>query len=209
MLSNVCSMGNKMDFIRLCQSTQRQTSNCCVFIFTEKLLNNITGSAIQLHGLTWFRGDRDTTLSDKAHGGGLCVYINKEWCNNAVLLSKHCSSLVEFMFVKCQPLYLPRELMGIVIVAVYISSVPIPRMLFTNCTALSASNKPTNLMAFSFYLVTSNHANLKTIFAKVLPTCELHNKGEQQLGPCLQNRNWLRSLASLFACLPPILETLV
>ncbi len=36
------------------------------------------------------------------------------------LLSKHCSSLVEFMVVKCRPFYLPREFTAIVIVAVYI-----------------------------------------------------------------------------------------
>ncbi len=48
------------------------------------------------------------------------MYINKEWCNNAAVLSKHCSSLVEFMVVKCRPFYLLREFTAIVIVAVYI-----------------------------------------------------------------------------------------
>ncbi|KAI2655641.1 hypothetical protein H4Q32_024234 [Labeo rohita] len=43
-----------------------------------------------------------------------------EWCNNAAGVTKHCSSLVEFMFVKCRPFYLPREFTAIVIVAVYI-----------------------------------------------------------------------------------------
>ncbi len=48
------------------------------------------------------------------------LYINKEWCNNAAVVSKHCSPLVEFMFVKCRPFYLPREFTAIVIGAVYI-----------------------------------------------------------------------------------------
>ncbi len=92
-----------------------------MFVSTEIWLNdNIPDSAIQLNRLTCYRADRDTTLSGKSHGGGLCVYINKEWCNNAAVVLKHCSSLVEFMFVKCRPFYLPREFTAIVIVTVYI-----------------------------------------------------------------------------------------
>ncbi len=92
-----------------------------MFVFTETWLNdNIPDSAIQFHGLSCCRADRDSSLSGKTRGGGLCVYINKEWCNNAAVLSKHCSSLVEFMVVKCRPFYLPREFTAIVIVAVYI-----------------------------------------------------------------------------------------
>ncbi len=48
------------------------------------------------------------------------MYINKEWCNNAVAETKHCSSLVELMVVKCRPFYLQWEFTAIVIVAVYI-----------------------------------------------------------------------------------------
>ncbi len=49
---------------------------------------NIPDSAIQLHGLTCYQVDRDSSLSGKAHRGGLCVYINKEWCINAAVVSK-------------------------------------------------------------------------------------------------------------------------
>ncbi len=104
MLSNVRSLENKLDLIQLSRSTQHEARDCCVFVFTETWLNdNIPDSAIQLNGLTCCRSDRDTTLSGKSRGGGLCVYINKEWCNNTAVVSKHCSSLVEFMFVKCRP----------------------------------------------------------------------------------------------------------
>ncbi len=87
LLSNVRSLENKLDLFRLGRTTQRETRECCVFVFTETWLNNnIPDSAIQLHGLTCYRADRDTALSGKTRGGGLCVYINKEWCNNAVLV---------------------------------------------------------------------------------------------------------------------------
>ncbi len=107
MLSNVRSLENKLDLIQLSQSTQHEARDCCVFVFTETWLNdNIPDSAIQLNRLTCYRADRDSSLSGKTHGGGLFVYINKEWCNNAAEVSKHCSSLVEFMFVKGRPFYL-------------------------------------------------------------------------------------------------------
>ncbi len=47
-----------------------------MFVFTETWLNNnIPDSAIQLHGLTCYQADRDTALSGKTRGGGLCVCI--------------------------------------------------------------------------------------------------------------------------------------
>ncbi len=147
MLSNVRSLENKLDLIQLSWSTQHEARDCCVFVFTETWLNdNIPDSAIQQHGLTSYRADRDSSLSGKARGGGLCVYVNKEWCNNAVVVTKHCSSLVEFMFVKCRPFYLPREFTAIVIVAVYI---PPCAKRFVNCTAPSVNNKQITPTAFS------------------------------------------------------------
>ncbi|KAL0147043.1 hypothetical protein M9458_057567 [Cirrhinus mrigala] len=110
MLSNVRSLENKLDEIQLSRSTEHEARDCCVFVFTETWLNDKTPDyAIQLHGLTCCRVDRDSSLSGKTRGGGLCVYINKEWCNNAAVVTKNCSSLVEFIFVKCRPFYLPRE----------------------------------------------------------------------------------------------------
>ncbi len=86
MLSNVRSLENKLDLIQLSRSTQHEARDCCVFVFTETWLNdNIPDSAIQLNRLTCYRADRDTTLSGKSRVGGLCLYINKEWCNNAAV----------------------------------------------------------------------------------------------------------------------------
>ncbi len=79
MLSNVRSLENKLDLIQLSRSTQHEARDCCVFVFTETWLNdNIPDSAIQLNRLTCYRADRDSSLSGKTRGGGLCVYINKE-----------------------------------------------------------------------------------------------------------------------------------
>ena len=45
--------------------------------------------------MTAFQVDRDATTSGKSRGGGLCLYINKEWSVNATLVTKHCSQLAE------------------------------------------------------------------------------------------------------------------
>ncbi len=160
-----------------------------MFVFTETWLNdNIPDSAIQLNRLTCYRADRDTALSGKSRGGGLCVYINKEWCNNAAVVSKHCSSLEEFMFVKCRPFYLPREFTAIVIVAVYIPPCANAKDALRELYSAISEQQTNNPDGFFIIAGDFNHTNLKTVFAKVLPTCKLCNKGKQYTGLCLHNR---------------------
>lgn len=119
-LANVCSLDSKLDNIHLLRSTQ-QTELCCVSVFTETWLNNsIPDSAIQLDRLTCYRADRALTEGGKTRGGGVCVYIRDAWCQDAVLVCRHCSPLVEFMIIKCRPFYLLREFSDILLVAVYI-----------------------------------------------------------------------------------------
>ncbi len=109
-LANVRSLDNKLDYIRLLRSTQRIVRDCCVFVFTETWLSNsVPDCTIQLDQLSCYRADRVLVEGGKTLGGGLCVYINDEWCRDAVVVYKHCSPLVEFMIIKCRPFYLPRE----------------------------------------------------------------------------------------------------
>ncbi len=91
MLSNVRSLENKLDLIKLSRSTQHETRDCCVFVFTETWLNdNIPDSAIQLHGLTCCRADRDSSLSGKTRGGG-CVCISTK---NGVTMQRYYQNTV-------------------------------------------------------------------------------------------------------------------
>ncbi len=183
MLSNVHSLENKLDLIQISRSTQHEARDCCVFVFTETWLNdNIPDSAIQLNRLTCHRSDRDTTLSGKSRGGGLCVYINKEWCNNTIkILSKHCSSLVEFMFVKCRPFYLPREFTAIVIVAVYIP--PCANAKDALHELYSAINEQQTNNPDGFFIIAGdfNHANLKTGLPKFYQHVNFATRGDNTL----------------------------
>ncbi len=182
MLSNVRSLENKLDLIQLSRSTQHETRDCCVFVFTETWLNdNIPDSAIQLHGLTCCRADRDSSLSGKTRGGGLCVYINKEWCNNAAVLSKHCSSLVEFMVVKCRPFYLPREFTAIVIVAVYIPPCANAKDALRQLYSAISEQQTNNPDGFFIIAGDFNHANLKTVLPKFYQHVNFATRGNNTL----------------------------
>lgn len=100
----------------------RVCRDCCLFIFTESWLHeNIPDEAVQLKGTSLFRADRDAVSSGKSRGGGLCIYINKDWCANATSVFKHCSELVEFLIVSCRPFYLPWEFTSVIVVAIYIA----------------------------------------------------------------------------------------
>ncbi|KAF7691456.1 hypothetical protein HF521_011753, partial [Silurus meridionalis] len=63
----------------------------------------VPDAAIQLDALTVFRADRNAALCCKTRGGGVCVYINTEWCKNSVLVSSYCSSLVEKTLCRVNP----------------------------------------------------------------------------------------------------------
>ena len=119
LLSNVRSLENKLDELRLMRGSLKVWRDCCLFIFTESWLHeNIPDEAVQLEGTTLFRADRDAASSGKSRGGGLCIYINKDWCVNAASVAQHCSELVEFSIVICRPFYLPREFTSVIVVAV-------------------------------------------------------------------------------------------
>ncbi len=142
---------------------------------------SIPDSAIQLNRLTCYRADRDTALSGKTRGGGLCVYINKEWCNNAAVVSKHCSPLVEFMFVKCRPFYLPREFMAIVIVAVYIPPCANAKDALRELYSAISEQQTNNPGCFFIIAGDFNHANLKTVLPKFYQHVNFATRGNNTL----------------------------
>ena len=88
--------------------------------FTETWLDgSIPDSALQLEGFQLLRADRDTELSGKTKGGGLCFYINSGWCNDVTVILQHCSPDLESFFINCKPFYSPREFVSFILVGVY------------------------------------------------------------------------------------------
>ncbi|XP_060763541.1 uncharacterized protein fbrsl1 isoform X7 [Neoarius graeffei] len=170
-LANVRSLDNKLDYIHLLRATQQAVRECCVFVFTETWLNDsIPDSAIQLDRLTCYQADRALIEGGKTRGGGVCVYIKDAWCQDAVVVCRHCSPLVEFMIIKCRPFYLPREISAILLVAVYIppscNNNDRDKALSELYCAIS-DQQTVNPEGLLIVAGDFNHANLKTVFPRL------------------------------------------
>ncbi len=111
----------------------------------------------------------------------MCVYINKEWCKNAAVLSKHCSPLVEIMFVKCRPFYLPREFTAIVIVAVYIPPCANAKDALRDLYSAISEQQTNNPDGFFLIAGDFNHANLKTVLPKFYQHVNFATRGNNTL----------------------------
>ncbi|KAK0143434.1 hypothetical protein N1851_018409 [Merluccius polli] len=91
-LSNVRSLPNKLEELQLLLGKNRDFPSSAVLCFMETWLSGlIPDSALHLAGFQLCRADRDTELSGKNKGGGICFYINSGWCNDVTVIQQHCS----------------------------------------------------------------------------------------------------------------------
>ncbi|KAI4894551.1 hypothetical protein NFI96_022922 [Prochilodus magdalenae] len=137
-------------------------------------------SAFQLAGRQLFRADRNQ-LSGKARGGGLCVYINRGWCTNCVVVNALCSEAAEQLTVKCRPHYLPREFTAVFVIAVYIApdanANNALKELHDNISSLQ------NKHPEAFYVVAGdfNHVNLTNILPRFYQHIDIPTRGNNTL----------------------------
>ncbi|KAI4893078.1 hypothetical protein NFI96_011541 [Prochilodus magdalenae] len=134
----------------------------------------------QLAGWQLFQADRNQ-LSGKARGGGLCVYINKGWCTNCVVVNALCSEATEQLTVKCRPHYLPREFTAVFVIAVYIApdanANNALKELHDNISSLQ------NKHPEAFYVVAGdfNHVNLTNILPRFYQHIDIPTRGNNTL----------------------------
>ncbi|KAI5621007.1 hypothetical protein C0J50_19433 [Silurus asotus] len=122
-----------------------------------------------------------TALCGKTRGGGLCVYINTEWCKNPVLVSTHCSSLLEFIVVRCRPFYLPREFTTAIVLGVYIP--PSANAKEALIVLYGTISRLQNTHPDGLFIVAGdfNHANLRTVLSKFYQNVDFATRGENTL----------------------------
>lgn len=120
----------------------------------------------------------------KTRGGGVCAYIRDAWCQDATVVSKHCSPLAEFMIVKCRPFYLPRETSSILLVATYIS----PTSNISNRNAAlnelyQAINEQQTAHPDGFIILAGdfNHADIKPVLPKFHQHVHFPTRGDNIL----------------------------
>ncbi|KAI3354852.1 hypothetical protein L3Q82_004551 [Scortum barcoo] len=143
--------------------------------------------AFQLDGRLLFRADRNQQ-SGKARGGGLCVYVNKDWCTNCTLVNSHCSEAIEHMTVKCRPHYLPREFTAVFVTAVYIppgaKANEALKELHNNISSLQHKHPE------AFYVVAGdfNHVNLTDTLPKFYQHVTIPTRGNNTLDRVYTNK---------------------
>ncbi|XP_076849711.1 uncharacterized protein LOC143497938 [Brachyhypopomus gauderio] len=184
-LAHVCSLHTELEHIRLQRTTRREFRDCCVLVFVEsRLSDDIPDSAVQLAGLTAFRADRSAAPSGKTRdGGGVCVYINTEWCSDAVAVARHCSLLVEFLIVRCRPFYLPRELSSVLIAAVYTPPSAGPDAEETLGELYGAISDLQHKHPDGLFIIAGdfNHANLKSVLPQFHQHVDFATRGANTL----------------------------
>ncbi|XP_039460612.1 uncharacterized protein LOC120435314 [Oreochromis aureus] len=129
--------------------------------FTETWLSErVPDAVLNLPGFQLHRADRETELSGKTKGGGVCFYINEGWCTDVTVLQKHCSPHLESLFINCKLFYIPREFSSFMLVGVYI-----PPQANANNALCELADQITNLErkfpdSFTIILGDFNRANL-------------------------------------------------
>lgn len=99
---------NKLDELQLLVGKNRDFYSSFVPCFTEMWLCHVTW--LQLAGFQLIRADRDTELSSKRKGGGVCFYINNGWCSDVTVIHQQCSPNLEFLIINCK-FYSPMSLL--------------------------------------------------------------------------------------------------
>eukprot|EP00061_Rhincodon_typus_P018864 g48222.t1 len=107
-----------------------------------------------------------TACSGKAKGSGVCFLIKNSWCSDIVTLASHCSPDLEYLTVRCQPYYRPREFTSVILTAVYIQ----PRADVKNALDMIYTTTNTRETKFpeALFIVASNfnQVNLKQVMPK-------------------------------------------
>ncbi|KAI4879704.1 hypothetical protein NFI96_027999, partial [Prochilodus magdalenae] len=100
----------KLNELKIWTLTQRRLMDCNLLFFTETWLNsNVVNRVVELECRALFRGDRSAAATGKTRGGRNCIYVNKAWCTDSVVMVTHCSADLEFLIIKYRPFYLPWE----------------------------------------------------------------------------------------------------
>ncbi len=121
-MANVRSLHNKTDELQASVYHMHEYRTASILAFTETWLNsNEDDDTLHINGFAPpLRLDRDSKLTGKQHGGGVCLYLNTSWCSTIIVREKLCTTDIELLAVSLRPFYLPREFPQLFLILVYI-----------------------------------------------------------------------------------------
>ena len=74
-------------------------TDCCVVALQETWLDEtVDDDVIEIREFELFRADRNHTK--KKHGGGVCTYVRKSWCNKSEILEPISNDNLDLLIVK-------------------------------------------------------------------------------------------------------------
>lgn len=122
LLSNVQSLRHKTDELEAWIKCKPGIRDTCLLAFSETWLRELDRDEdLILSGFgSPIRLDRDPMTTGKSRGGGVCLYVNKRYCNTVVVRERICTSDIELLTVSLRPFYLPREFQQLFYTLVYI-----------------------------------------------------------------------------------------
>jgi len=122
LLANMQSLRNKTDELEAYVKCMKEYRETCLLAFTETWLGD--RDADEDLAITGFgrpiRLDRSSAITGKSTGGGVCFYINEQYCNTVVVREKMCTPDLELLTISLRPYYLPREFPQLFFTLVYI-----------------------------------------------------------------------------------------
>ena len=125
-IGNVRSIqnGDRADELVTLMTTQSEYKHSSLICLTESWLNSdCPDMPITADGFSLIRADRliEKDNGKLKRGGGIAVYINKDWCKeaNATVKKQICNPDIELLGIILRPTYLPRELSCVVLLTVY------------------------------------------------------------------------------------------
>ena len=108
---------DKIDDLRLTIASVLQYKLAHILTITESWgTEKIADDFLEIEGFTMIRHDRRAE-SGKKKGGGLIIYVRKDWGTNISVKHSVCNTDLEAISLSIRPFYLPREFNDICITA--------------------------------------------------------------------------------------------
>ena len=122
LLSNAQPIRNKVNELEASAKFKPEVWEACLLAFTETWLSEadqdedlaISGFSSPLHR------DRSPEITGKSRGGGVCLFVNRRYCNTVVIWEKLCTPDTELLSVSLWPHYLPHQFQQLFLMLVYI-----------------------------------------------------------------------------------------